>query len=1190
MRKNNGSISLVMAIIMLSMFVLSAVINDGARMRAAATIVQSAADSAAMSVLAKYDVDLKDKYGLFTLEDTDKEAIVEDFTNFFSENLSSEFPLSSDFNRAVSGFVNSLGGSMGNERENPFDPYGESDLENASVDLAYSIIEPAVLQTQMAEFAKYRGFIAMSGVMPELSELTEQAESSSSDIKKIEETVGGGEGYKNYVQAAAEAYYDLTQILRSINFAGNMCNSGINHQDKRNEAFAWGKLDRETNEWSCMTKPDENLHHYVYDKINKNVNEISNEAKNNIIPELERYDALRAELEEKQRLYNEANERYNNANRANQEAQSAYNNARDAAANVDYLNNATENASAFFNLINNSFGSFVNEGLSEDDKNIINDEKQLFFILSNNFSGASLNGYSLNEYIQKRMGEEIDYLRDDEKKEDVNKAYNNAISLINKKISEINSNSYGGNAYTAANAAQNASSAAANTLSQAQTERAAAENACDEAQRALEAQYNLLVQRTHEWLNFTDNRLTTISSAAGEQTVGLLPDDNIHSLVNNRKLAFYSGTAGSRGREEFDGGMLAMITLAREQYGRAKEKLDDAINNVNSYISEVEGRSGISVENNIANPNSTESAKLKEENAMDWALLEDAKTALDELNKIKNKSNGNGTTPTIDTWLDNMNKYAVDLDKAATNLKNTANQMSSNNGNMHYALKNNIGDIDYYAFLKDCAKLAVNYDGSGENNMAAHKDKCVSIQDGFEKSYYDHEYIYEKNKILIGGEDVESGGDESKAGKLFSLFKDFNFSSYKNKNNNSIKFEVISDDEWDILPHNMYRNDGTGSDTTLRYHTVDRFRDEDKAYIQRVVNRYNLASMQLEEVDNVSSDIAEDKLDKLDNLSFGEDAKSQSDGFNLLSGLMDSISSFTTNLTNGLLVDYYDMSMFKSRVSKPASDWADFYSDKGVLEDLRKEDHNYDMKRYDPDNNEMNLYFREKDKDTFFGAEIEYILHGDKSEKSNENNIYLKIYGIRMVNNLIAVYQNSELRNLATVASSWAGPFAPLVQIAIIAVLAALETYFDMEFLIKYGYKIPFWKTSDNLVLSFDHIGDALEDGLGNINAPNCEDSHFLVSYETYLWFFMLLTGREDKLLRSADLMQLNIRQTDSGYIMGDHYTYIRCKTNARLKPLFLGLGFAPSNFSTFTEDRRGGADNDDNQYYTVESLNYQGY
>ena len=88
-KKTEGAISLFLAIIMLANFALSAVVVEGARWRMAKSMVQEAADSAIMSVLAKYDMDLYDRYGLFALENKD---VYDDFQKFFLANLSAQLP------------------------------------------------------------------------------------------------------------------------------------------------------------------------------------------------------------------------------------------------------------------------------------------------------------------------------------------------------------------------------------------------------------------------------------------------------------------------------------------------------------------------------------------------------------------------------------------------------------------------------------------------------------------------------------------------------------------------------------------------------------------------------------------------------------------------------------------------------------------------------------------------------------------------------------------------------------------------------------------------------------------------------------------------------------------------------------------------------------------------------------------
>ena len=88
-----------------------------------------------------------------------------------------------------------------------------------------------------------------------------------------------------------------------------------------------------------------------------------------------------------------------------------------------------------------------------------------------------------------------------------------------------------------------------------------------------------------------------------------------------------------------------------------------------------------------------------------------------------------------------------------------------------------------------------------------------------------------------------------------------------------------------------------------------------------------------------------------------------------------------------------------------------------------------------------------------------------------------------------------------------------------------------------------------------------------------------MIDYETYLYFLLLLVGRETKLLRMADIMQLNMQTLtgDSDYFMADHYTAVRAETEVTMKPMMMGLPFVPSDMR---EDGR----------YKIKTMVYEGY
>ena len=69
-RKIKGAISIFLVIITVPTMLFSAVLVDGSRMASAKAMTQEAADLAAASVLAEYNLDLKEDYGLFAMEDS----------------------------------------------------------------------------------------------------------------------------------------------------------------------------------------------------------------------------------------------------------------------------------------------------------------------------------------------------------------------------------------------------------------------------------------------------------------------------------------------------------------------------------------------------------------------------------------------------------------------------------------------------------------------------------------------------------------------------------------------------------------------------------------------------------------------------------------------------------------------------------------------------------------------------------------------------------------------------------------------------------------------------------------------------------------------------------------------------------------------------------------------------------------
>ena len=1152
-RKVKASISLFMAIIMLSMFVISSVINDATRMRAARAMVQSAADSAALSVLAKYDGDLKDRYGLFALYEDNKDAVLEDFTDYFTENLSSNYPLSSDFKESLKSFMKSVGQDMDGKRVAPYDIYGfelidakdrEDGITDASVDLAYSIIEPGVLETQMAEFAKYRGFISMSNII-DLSDLSEQAEKSGKILDKMEESVAGngsgdGSGYKQDVEKASNAFYLLTQKLKTLNtYTG-----------------AFGSVD-------LLLLSDR------VEKMSDRLKEIENDANNYVIPQLNEYKRLLGVADSKRSAMNAAQSAYNSAVTAKQNAQSA----------LDDANSLNDRIKALDNLYI-SIDAFMNSEFTKGSE--WQDEKDYYSSLPRTI----VSQYSMKFYAEYREGNGknnalIEAPQKDEDRQKITDLFDTAIQNIENRKNSINAAAKNGNAAVSASNAQAAYNAAESDASNKQNAYNDATNAYNEAAEDLNAQREKLQNEVKpHWKN-------TLNNAYNNSTGGMInrTDSTKKHIEEARRIIsteVFNFEVGERYPwsipERFNApGINGAADEIASDYATAKSYLAQAKNTTQAYINTMQQR--IDDYGDISDDD-----PKADEKRMDEALKSDAETAMKELDNIQRMLDhpANGKL-TVEDYLAKARAYGSDVNTGVAKIETKYNSIVS-------AAE---GD-DPYTYLYNQVREVVNYDQRGTADLlSTYRNDLVNKKDVYKSNVYGRYYEYKPYRPKNPKKNTDY--DESTGSNLFSLFEDFDLGDFRDDGNSSDhaseltyggSIRNVEDEKPDELPSHLYKK----SD----YRTSDKYKAADDRYTTRVLKE--LAG------GGGSSDMSQAGLDEeklnedisgLENLEMDENADNQKDGFDLLETLMESIGGATNKMTNGLMVDFYTMSMFKNRLEeKSPDDWKEFYNENytGGLSALSKK--GFYAKRADPKEGvKKNLYFREKDKDTFYRSEIEYILHGDLNQGDNEKNIYLKIYALRMVNNLIAMYQNNEIRDLASYAASFAGPFAPLVQIAIIAVLAALETYLDMEFLIKYGYKIAFWKKPENITLSIENIESNLSSGTSTnfikslLSEPNIKNCSFLVSYETYLWFFMLIRSREDKVEYSADLMQMNIRLKKPGYIMANHFTYVRCHTYAAIKPAFLSMGYMPPEFKHYYADKGTGENR-----LVVESLNYQGY
>lgn len=156
-KKNQGSITVYLSIILSILLVLTGVLVDGARARAAESQVQSTAESAANSLLANYNNILKDWFGLMSMAENNPAVLEEELTHYINRNLMTELGaektnLSDESWNYVKKFLN-----VDNKFQDVrfLDMY-DYRIEDVRAVPLYNLSENEVLRAQIVEYMKYR--------------------------------------------------------------------------------------------------------------------------------------------------------------------------------------------------------------------------------------------------------------------------------------------------------------------------------------------------------------------------------------------------------------------------------------------------------------------------------------------------------------------------------------------------------------------------------------------------------------------------------------------------------------------------------------------------------------------------------------------------------------------------------------------------------------------------------------------------------------------------------------------------------------------------------------------------------------------------------------------------------------------------------------------------------------------------
>lgn len=159
-KRIQGSITVLMVIIMLPMMTMSAIIVDSSRINMARSMVSSSGDLAMNTALANYDTILKDVYGLFAMsQNMSDEELSNELKEYFTKTLVSYGVVneaeSGDYVDSLIGdfkdiIANSKSGKVGNFLDMNIVDFTAHKVDNSS------LANSDIMRSQIVEYMKYR--------------------------------------------------------------------------------------------------------------------------------------------------------------------------------------------------------------------------------------------------------------------------------------------------------------------------------------------------------------------------------------------------------------------------------------------------------------------------------------------------------------------------------------------------------------------------------------------------------------------------------------------------------------------------------------------------------------------------------------------------------------------------------------------------------------------------------------------------------------------------------------------------------------------------------------------------------------------------------------------------------------------------------------------------------------------------
>lgn len=180
-KRCKGAVTIFLIIIFLSCYILTGLLVDGGRYRMAMAMAESSLDSAADSVLSRYNKLVYDLYGLLATENLTEDELISQFETYVSDTLGIADIDYSDYQTLLG---QALAGSVSGE-DRYFDGY-DFDISVQAGD-SVTLATTENVEYQIIEHMKYRGPVQLVG-------------QAGSFLNKLEQILS----VKNRIQAASE--------------------------------------------------------------------------------------------------------------------------------------------------------------------------------------------------------------------------------------------------------------------------------------------------------------------------------------------------------------------------------------------------------------------------------------------------------------------------------------------------------------------------------------------------------------------------------------------------------------------------------------------------------------------------------------------------------------------------------------------------------------------------------------------------------------------------------------------------------------------------------------------------------------------------------------------------------------------------------------------------------------------------